>query len=824
MNKIVRHFLEWGKKTLSLEAGVMARQSLSSVILRYGDTTVLSTVTSSNTPSLSYGFAPLTVNFTAKMYSSGKIPGGLTKREGKPTDKEILTSRLIDRSIRPMFNKYYNYETFIYCYLLSCDPDSDPEISSLIAAAASLAASPLPLEGIIAGCRVGYNNENYILNPNIKVNTKTPLDLFVSATEDALIMAEAEVNELTKEIMYGAIQFACDNIKPVITLIKEFADEVKNDDSNTTIFNFSDTEHKERNNKIQSEIENKFGDEINSIFDETNKLRRRERLNQILEEILKFFMQDKEDDSDETTSDSDGFTENEIMLAFKDISRNFVRKKIVSENKRIDGRDTSAIRDIDIQIDILPRVHGSALFTRGSTQALAVVTLGTSHDEQIVDLMDSEKRERFLLHYNFPPFSVGEAHPLRPPSRREIGHGKLAWRAIRNIIPDKDDFAYTIRVVSDILESDGSSSMATVCSASLALMDTGVPIKSHIAGIALGLIKDGDNFCILTDILGDEDHLGDMDFKVAATKNGITALQMDVKLTEGLSGNELSVALDTAMNAIAIILAKMDDAIPQPRDNLKECTPRVFTLSIEKDKIRDVIGNGGRIIRDICDVSGSKIEINPDGSVYIVAANDESIAKAVSMINDIVSEPTIGEVYEGCVHKVTDFGIFIKFMGSRTGLARNSEISYDADIENIKSSLRENESIKVVIINIEYDNKIHLSIKRVNQETGEIIDSNFDDSSQSDAMPRRSSGGGGSGGRRFSNYNRSDHDNKPPRSISGDRYRSRDRGDSNRYNRNNDRDYSFRRDRDKDGNKRFGNNNPSGDRSNKGKPTKPRFF
>ena len=704
MFNLIRKSTEWAGKPLVLETGKIARQASGAVIVNYGGTTVLSTVVTGKTKE-PVDFLPLTVQFVAKSYAVGKIPGGFLKREGKPSDRETLISRLIDRSIRPLFPVGFYDEVSIVCNLLSYDTVTPPEVTALIAATAALSISGVPYNGLVIGARIGYlsSEGKYLLNSSADEMLCSSLDLFLSGNENSVLMVESEASELSESEMLGAITFGHQNCQEIISLIKEFSQE-----ANVLPVEFVPHDV----SPIVDYIESSYKDSFSSAYSNTVKKERVIKLEKLREQVVS-------DVVEKFSADDIELNNQDIISALKSFERSLVRRQIVDTSSRIDGRSFDQIREIEIEVDVLPKAHGSALFTRGNTQALVITALGTPQDEQIVDDLDGDRRENFLLHYNFPPYAVGESAALRAPGRREIGHGKLAWRAIRYVLPEKSDFPYTIRVVSEITESDGSSSMATVCGASLALMDTGVPIKSPVAGIAMGLIKEDDTFIILSDILGDEDHLGDMDFKVAGTSTGITALQMDMKIC-GISIDVIERSLLQAKDGRMHILDKMNAVIQESRDRIKNHAPRIESIFINKDKIRNVIGSGGKNIRDICEKTGAKIEIIQDGTVMIYAVNNEAVEYAKSMIMDVVTEPEIGKVFEGTVVEIVKFGAFVNFLGGKRGLVHISEIKNE-HISAVSSVISLNDKIKVLVIGIDREH-IQLSMRRVDQETGEPID------------------------------------------------------------------------------------------------------
>ena len=695
MYAIHKNELSWGGRGLRLETGKIARQADGAVVVTYGETMVLCTAVAQRSARTGIDFFPLTVNYEEKTYAAGKIPGGFFKREGRPGEKETLTSRLIDRPIRPLFAKGFRNETQVICTVLSHDLEDDPDIPAMIGASAALTLSGIPFLGPIAGARVGYIDGEYVLNPRAEERLVSALDLIVAGTTEGVLMVESQANELSEEVMLGAVSFghrACQEvIDAIVTLAEGCAKEP---------WPVAEPEdHGELAKRLGEMIE----DDLRAAYAEPVKQARVERLDKIRGQAVAAL---------ETEVEEPGV----IGGLFKNLERAIVRGNVLRTSTRIDGRDTRTVRPIAAEVGCLPRAHGSALFTRGETQALVATTLGTGEDEQIMDVLEGEYREHFMLHYNFPPFSVGEAKFLRGPGRREIGHGKLAWRALRPLMPEKDNFPYTIRVVSDITESNGSSSMATVCGASLSLMDAAVPLKSPVAGIAMGLILEDDGYAVLSDILGDEDHLGDMDFKVAGSAEGITALQMDIKVT-GVTEEIMGAALAQAREGRLGILDEMAKALSTARPDINAHAPRITKLSIPKDKIREVIGTGGKVIREICEVSGAKIDVEDDGTVKVAATNTESGAKAVQMIRDIVAEPEIGTIYTGKVVKVLDFGAFVNFIGNRDGLVHISELAPNR-VAKVTDVVNEGDEVRVKVLAVDDRGKVRLSIKAIAEEAG----------------------------------------------------------------------------------------------------------
>lgn len=698
--KTFKKEIEWGGKTLSIETGKISRQADGAVIVKYGDTVVHAAVCASKqTPETFEDFIPLTVNYIEKSYAAGRIPGGFFKREGKPSEEEILTSRLIDRPIRPLFVKGFNNETQVTVTLLSHDLKTQPDIVAMIAASAALTVSGLPFLGPIAGARIGYINGEYILNPDLDTIKHSQLNLVVAGTSEGVLMVESEAQELSEETMLGAVSFGHDCIKPVINMIIELAEECAKEP-------WAVKEEPAEYATVRAEILANFENEIKDAFHIHQKLVRQDTLAAINEKAHALFADREAEDSI-------------CDQVFHEIESRIMRDMVLNTGMRIDGRDTKTIRVIETEVGVLPKTHGSALFTRGETQALVTATLGTGEDEQVIDSLPGEYKETFLLHYNFPPYSVGEVGRIGSPGRREIGHGKLAWRAIHPMLPSKEDFPYTVRVVSEIMESNGSSSMATVCGSTLALMDAGVPMKKPVAGIAMGLIKENDKFVVLSDILGDEDHLGDMDFKVAGTKDGVTALQMDIKITS-ITKEIMEIALKQAHEGRLHILGKMAESLAEPRPEISPNAPRMITFQIDKEKIRDVIGTGGKVIREIVETTGAKIDIEEDGTVRIASLTGEAGESAMKWIKGIVSEPEAGMIYDGTVVKIMEFGAFVNFMGARDGLVHVSEIA-PYRVEKVTDVLHEGDKVKVLCLGIDNRGKVKLSMKRVNQETGELI-------------------------------------------------------------------------------------------------------
>ena len=699
-NHITRS-MDWGGQTLTLETGKVARQADGSVLASIGGTTVLVAVTFDKTPNDALDFFPLTVIYQEKYYASGKIPGGFFKREAKPSDASTLIARLIDRPIRPLFPKSFEHPVDIVCTVLSHDLEHDPDILAMVGTSAALAISGVPFAGPIGAARVGFKNGEYILNPQIsevnELGNSNRLDLVVAGTKDAVMMVESEAYELSEKEMLDAVVFGHESMQPVISFIEKFAKEVGKPKFEHTPPASSE--------ELKTSLEQLGKEQLTNAYKIADKKERESAIEQAKEHIHA-----NVNTEDETSTISKGI---------KKIESDILRQNILDNGIRVDGRPLNEVRPIDCQISFLERAHGSALFTRGETQALVVTTLGTGEDEQIIDALHGNFRENFLLHYNFPPYSVGETGRMGPPGRREIGHGKLAWRAIKPVLPSSDEFPYTIRVVSEITESNGSSSMATVCGATLALLDASVPMKKPVAGVAMGLILEEDGrYAVLTDILGAEDHLGDMDFKVAGTQTGITSLQMDIKVA-GITPEIMSTALDQAKDARLYILNEMKKVITDAGE-ISEYAPRIISMKIPVDKIREVIGTGGKVIREITEVSGAKVEIEEDGTIKIASPNNEALEKASSMINNIVAVPEVGELYTGTVVKIMDFGAFVNFMGKKDGLVHISQIC-KRRLKHPSEELHEGQEVKVLLTKIDDRGKFQLSMSRVNQETGRLL-------------------------------------------------------------------------------------------------------
>ena len=701
--KVSRKEMEWGGRKLVLETGKMARQATGAVVATYGETEVIATVVAAKEAKADQDFFPLTVNYQEKYYATGKVPGGFMKREGKPSEREVLISRLIDRPIRPLFPDAFKNEVQIICTVLSHDQETDSDIVSMIAASAALAISGIPFMGPIGAAKVGYKNGQYILNPTIEQMKDTDLELTVAGTSEGVLMVESEAQELSEEVMLNAVMFGFDSFQPVIKMIKDLQAEAGKEPWESPVF-------PKEFDELYARVEKEFRGKFEEAFKETDKLKRGTLVGQASEEV-------------KATIDP----ENEVEMRYvgdviEKLMHTVVREKVLTTGHRIDGRDTKTVRPIQCEVDVLPRAHGSALFTRGETQALVVTTLGTGEDAQIVDGLMAEYKEDFMLNYNFPPFSVGECGRLGSPGRREIGHGKLAWRAIHPMMPkNKDTFPYTVRVVSEIMESNGSSSMATVCGTCMSLMAAGVPMVKPVAGIAMGLIKEDDGrVAVLTDILGDEDHLGDMDFKVAGTKDGVTALQMDIKITS-ITKEIMQTALAQAHEGRIHILGEMAKAISEPRPNVSPLAPGIVAIKIPVDKIREVIGTGGKVIREIVEKTNTKIDISDDGVIKIASMKKEDGDAALEWIMGIVAEPEEGKIYHGVVTKIMDFGAFVRFLGTTEGLVHISEVKNER-IASVSDFYKEGDSMWVKCLGTDNRGKVKLSAKRVNQETGEDLE------------------------------------------------------------------------------------------------------
>jgi polyribonucleotide nucleotidyltransferase len=703
MFNIHRVQLDWGGRQLTLETGRLARQADGAVFASYGDTTVIATVVAAKQPKEGIDFLPLTCNYQEKYYAAGRIPGGYFKREARPTEKETLVSRLIDRPVRPLFADGWRCDTQVIATVLSHDLENDPDILAMVAASAALTLSGVPFMGPIGAARVGFINNEYVLNPQIDEMSESQLDLVVAGTQDAVLMVESEAKELSEDIMLGAVMFGHRHLQPAIDAIIKLAEKAAKEPRELAVAD---------NAALEKEMLKLIERDLRTAYAVPEKVERHKAIDAAKERVMGHF-------SPPDVAEPK-YPALQVASVFKDLEAKIVRWNILDNGTRIDGRDVKTVRPINCEVGVLPRTHGSALFTRGETQALVVATLGTGEDEQFVDALQGTYKEAFLLHYNFPPFSVGETGRLGAPGRREIGHGKLAWRAIHPVLPAHTEFPYTIRVVSEITESNGSSSMASVCGTSLSLMDAGVPLKRSTAGIAMGLIKEEDRFAVLSDILGDEDHLGDMDFKVAGTERGVTSLQMDIKIA-GITEEIMRIALAQAKDGRIHILGEMGKAITSARAELGEHAPRIEVFSIPVDKIREVIGSGGKVIREIVEKTGAKIDISDDGTVKVASAKAESIKAAINWIKSIASDPEVGHIYEGTVVKVMDFGAFVNFFGAKDGLVHISQLA-PRRVQKTTDVVKEGDKVKVKLLGFDERGKVRLSMKVVDQQTGEDLE------------------------------------------------------------------------------------------------------
>ncbi|HWU55723.1 MAG TPA: polyribonucleotide nucleotidyltransferase [Rhizomicrobium sp.] len=700
MFNVHKESFEWGGRTLTLETGKIARQADGAVLATYGETVVLATAVGAQSAKEGQDFFPLTVNYQERYYAAGKIPGGYFKRERAPTERETLISRLIDRPIRPLFAEGFKNEVLVVAQVLSHDQENDPDIVAMVAASAALTLSGLPFMGPIGAARVGYINGEYVLNPLIDTYPESQLDLVIAGTQDAVMMVESEAQELSEEVMLGAVVFGHEQMRTAIDAIIRLAEKAAKDPRAVPEDAYAGT---------RKAIKAAAGAELSKAFQIPVKFERRDALAAIKKKYAEQFVGEGEGK----------VPANVYGGLLHDVEADVMRNAVLDTKKRVDGRDLTTVRPILAEVGILPRTHGSALFTRGETQAIVVATLGTSEDEQFIDSLMGTGKETFMLHYNFPPYSVGETGRMGSPGRREIGHGKLAWRAIHPMLPKKEEFPYTIRVVSEITESNGSSSMATVCGTSLALMDAGVPIKKPTAGIAMGLILEGDRYVVLSDILGDEDHLGDMDFKVAGTEDGVTSLQMDIKIS-GITKEIMKVALEQAKGGRMHILGEMNKALTGARAELGEHAPRIEQIKIPTDKIRDVIGTGGKVIREIVEKTGAKINVEDDGTVKVASADGESIKAAIKWIRGLTAEPEVGQIYDGKIVKVMDFGAFVNFFGPKDGLVHVSELAASR-VAKPSDVVKEGQAVKVKLLGFDDRGKVRLSMKQVDQTTGEDI-------------------------------------------------------------------------------------------------------
>ncbi|MBB2155610.1 polyribonucleotide nucleotidyltransferase [Gluconacetobacter diazotrophicus] len=694
-----RKEIEWGGRPLVLETGKIARQADGAVVVTYGDTVVLCTAVGARSVKPGQDFFPLTVNYQEKAFAAGKIPGGFFKREGRPSEIEVLNSRLIDRPIRPLFPENFRNEVQVVATVLSHDLENDPAIAALIGCSAALTLSGIPFFGPVAACRVGYADGAYILNPTLPEMKESALDLVVAGTSEGVLMVESEASELSEDVMLGAVTFGHEAFQAVIDAIISLAEHAAK-----APWDLAEPSAEEI--ALKQRIDTLGRAAIAEAYQERVKQQRYKKVGAAKEAVLAALA-------------TEGLDVTAAKPILKDLEADVVRSAVLDTGYRIDGRDLKTVRPIVSEVGILPRAHGSALFTRGETQALVVATLGTAQDEQVIDALEGEYRTNFMLHYNFPPYSVGECGRMGSPGRREIGHGKLAWRAIHPLLPGKDTFPYTMRIVSEITESNGSSSMATVCGTSLALMDAGVPLKRPVAGIAMGLIKEDRGFAVLSDILGDEDHLGDMDFKVAGTESGITALQMDIKITS-ITPEIMKIALGQARDGRLHILGEMSKALTEGRSDVSSTAPKITTISVPKEKIRDVIGQGGKVIREIVEYSGAKIDINDDGTIMIAASSEDQATRAIERIRGIVAEPELGAIYTGKVVKTADFGAFVNFLGARDGLVHISELA-QGRVAKTTDVVNQGDVVKVKVLGFDDRGKVKLSMRAVDQQTGADI-------------------------------------------------------------------------------------------------------
>ncbi|MAA99119.1 MAG: polyribonucleotide nucleotidyltransferase [Stappia sp.] len=701
MFDIHRVEVDWGGRPLTLETGKIARQADGAVLATYGETKVLATVVAAKEPKPGQDFFPLTVNYQEKAFAAGKIPGGFFKREGRPSEHETLTSRLIDRPIRPLFVDGFKCDTQVIITVLSHDLENAPDILAMVAASAALTISGIPFMGPIGGARVGYINGEYVLNPLLDDMPESALDLIVAGTGEAVLMVESEAKELPEDIMLGAVMFGFKGFQPVIDAIVKLAETAAREPRELNLPDHS---------ALAARVKELAADELTAAYAIREKTERRNAIDAVKAKV-----------AETLTAEAGEAGLDKVVFGdlFKKAEASIVRGAILDKGERIDGRDLQTVRPIVSEAGILPRAHGSALFTRGETQALVVATLGTNDDEQFVDALEGTYKSTFMLHYNFPPYSVGETGRMGSPGRREIGHGKLAWRAVHPLLPVHHEFPYTLRVVSEVTESNGSSSMATVCGTSLALMDAGVPLKAPVAGIAMGLIKEGDKFAVLSDILGDEDHLGDMDFKVAGTGEGVTSLQMDIKI-DGITEEIMKVALAQARDGRIHILGEMSSALSEARAELGEYAPRIEVLKIPVDKIREVIGSGGKVIREIVEKTGAKVNIEDDGTVKVASSDGKAIQAAINWINSIAAEPEVGVIYEGRVVKTVDFGAFVNFFGAKDGLVHISQLA-PQKVAKTTDVVKEGDKVWVKLMGFDERGKVRLSMKVVDQETGKEI-------------------------------------------------------------------------------------------------------
>ena len=695
--------ITWGGRPLIIETGQIARQAGGAVMVTYGETSVFTAVTAAKKAKAGIDFFPLTVNYQEKAYAAGKIPGGFFKREARPSESEILICRLIDRPIRPLFAPSFKNETQVSCTVMSHDLENQADIPSIIGTSAALTLSGLPFMGPIAGARAGYIEGEYILNPTDEELENSDLDLVVAGTRDAVLMVESEASELSEEIMLGAVMFGHAEMQVVIDAIIDLAELAAKDPI--------ELPKEEDHSALIADIKKLAEKGLREAYGETDKQTRVGKISEVKDAVKEKFVPEDNDAQSQL-----------VGGILKNLEKDIVRGDIIKTGKRIDGRDLDTVRAVVGEVNILPRTHGSALFTRGETQSICVTTLGTGDDEQFIDALTGTYKENFMLHYNFPPYSVGEVGRSGFTSRREVGHGKLAWRAMRAVLPEKEEFPYTIRIVSEITESNGSSSMATVCGASLSMMDAGVPLSRPVSGIAMGLIKEGDDYAVLSDILGDEDHLGDMDFKVAGTSEGITSLQMDIKIT-GITKDIMEAALEQAKGGRAMILSEMNKALDTAREEMNEYAPRIETLVVKKEKIREIIGTGGKVIREICEVTGAKVDIDDEGVVKVSSPDGAAIKAALDWINGIVAEAEVGKIYEGKVVKTVDFGAFVNFLGSKDGLVHISEMANER-VKQVTDVVKEGEMVKVKVLGIDDRGKVRLSMKAVLNDEAKEADDN----------------------------------------------------------------------------------------------------
>ncbi len=691
MNPIKKTFA-YGHHEVVVETNKVAKQTSGTAMVSIGDTVVMTTVVGAKNARPGQDFFPLTVNYQEKAYAAGKIPGGFFRREGRPSEKETLTSRLIDRPIRPLFPKGFMNEVQVVCTVLSTDKDQDPDIAAMIGTSAALAISGLPFEGPIGAARVGYKDGAYLLNPGYEALKDGDLNMMVAGTEEAVLMVESEAKELSEDQMLGAVLYGHQEMQVVISSIREFAADVGFQDSAWT--------PPDENSELAARVNELVNTELGEAYKIVDKLERQNAVQSLKEKLLAA-----------PVSDGDGHSEGDLLSAFSKLEKSLVRERVLNGEPRIDGRDLKTVRAVDVEVGVLPKTHGSALFTRGETQALVVATLGTLRDAAIIDALEGTYKDQFMLHYNFPPYSVGETGMMGGPKRREVGHGKLARRGVSAVLPDPDEFPYTLRVVSEITESNGSSSMASVCGTSLALMDAGVPLAGPVAGVAMGLVKEGNRYAVLTDILGDEDHLGDMDFKVAGSEKGVTALQMDIKIS-GITEEIMEVALSQAHEARLHILEQMNKVISQSRETLSENAPSMVTMKVHPDKIRDIIGKGGATIRSIVEETGAEVDIDDDGLVRIYAENGSSKDAAVSKIEEITAEAEVGKIYNGKVARIVDFGAFVTILPGKDGLLHISQIA-DERVESVTDYLSEGQEVEVVVLDLDQRGRIKLSIKEI---------------------------------------------------------------------------------------------------------------